>query len=67
MNLIYLNQYKRKDSLLCPDKEEVSVIALGTAVFHYHNPFQRHYQKYRQDVEKDREYISQKRISELQK
>lgn len=39
----------------------VSVIALGTAVFHYHNPFQRHYQKYRQDVEKDREYIKQKR------
>ena len=31
------------------------------------NAFQRHYQKYRQDVEKDREYISQKRISELQK
>ena len=39
----------------------VSVIALGTAVFHYHNPFQRHYQKYRQDVQKDKEYISQKR------
>ena len=45
----------------------VSVIALGTAVFHYHNPFQRQYQKYRQDVEKDREYISQKRIGKLQK
>lgn len=42
----------------------VSVIALGTAVFHYHNPFQRHYQKYRQDVEKDREYIKQKRKCE---
>lgn len=39
----------------------VSVIALGTAVFHYHNPFQRHYQKYRQDVEGDRNYIAQKR------
>lgn len=39
----------------------VSVIALGTAVFHYHNPFQKHYQKYRQDVQKDKEYISQKR------
>ena len=25
MNLIYLNQYEREDSLLCPDKEEVSV------------------------------------------
>lgn len=41
----------------------VSVIALGTAVFHYHNPFQRHYQKYRQDVEGDRNYITQKRKS----
>ena len=39
----------------------VSVIALGTAVFHYHNPFQRHYQKYRQDVEGDRSYIIQNR------
>lgn len=42
----------------------VSVIALGTAVFHYHNPFQRHYQKYRQDVEGDRSYIIQKRKKE---
>ena len=42
----------------------VSVIALGTAVFHYHNPFQRHYQKYRQDVEGDRSYITQKRKKE---
>ena len=42
----------------------VSVIALGTAVFHYHNPFQKHYQKYRQDVEGDREYITQKRKKE---
>ena len=42
----------------------VSVIALGTVVFHYHNPFQRHYQMYRQDVEKDREYIKQKRMRE---
>lgn len=42
----------------------VSVIALGTAVFHYHNPFQRHYQKYRQDVEEDRKYIVQKREKE---
>lgn len=39
----------------------VSVIALGTAVFHYHNPFQRHYQKYRQDVDGDRLYIAGKR------
>ena len=39
----------------------VSVIALGTAVFHYHNPFQRHYQKYRQDVDGDRIYIAGKR------
>lgn len=39
----------------------VSVIALGTAVFHYHNPFQKHYQKYRQDVDKDLAYISQQR------
>lgn len=39
----------------------VSVIALGTAVFHYHNPFQKEYQKYRQDVAKDREYIMNKR------
>lgn len=39
----------------------VSVIALGTAVFHYHNPFQRHYQKYRQDVQQDKTYIIQKR------
>lgn len=39
----------------------VTVIALGTAVFHYHNPFQRHYQKYRQDVEEDKKYILDKR------
>ena len=39
----------------------VSVIALGTAVFHYHNPFQKRYQKYRQDVAGDLEYIHQKR------
>ena len=39
----------------------VSVIALGTAVFHYHNPFQWHYQKYRQDVEEDKNYIAKKR------
>ena len=43
----------------------VSVIALETAVFHYHNPFQRHYQKYRQDVEGDRSYITRKRKKEL--
>lgn len=43
----------------------VSVIALGTAVFHYHNPFHRHYQKYRQDVERDKEYIKKKRIKNL--
>lgn len=45
----------------------VSVIALGTAVFHYHNPFQKHYQKYREDVEGDRKYILQKRTEEKQK
>lgn len=39
----------------------VSVIALGTAVFHYHNPFQRYYQKFRQDVDGDRVYIARKR------
>lgn len=42
----------------------VSVIALGIAVFHWHNPFQRHYQKYRQVVEGDRSYITQKRKKE---
>lgn len=42
----------------------VTVIALGTAVFHYHNPFQRYYQKYRQDVEEDKEYIVKKRREE---
>lgn len=25
MNLIYLNQYERKDPLSCPDKEEISM------------------------------------------
>lgn len=39
----------------------VSVIALGTAVFHYHNPFQHRYHKYRRDVDGDRKYIAQKR------
>lgn len=43
----------------------VSVIALGTAVFHYHNPFQRYYQKYRQDVDSDKDYIVRKRKMEL--
>ena len=43
----------------------VTVIALGTAVFHYHNPFQRYYQKYRQDVERDKEYIVKKRKREV--
>lgn len=37
------------------------MIVLGTAVFYYHNSFQRHYQKYRQNVEVDRSYIIQKR------
>lgn len=40
------------------------VIALGTTVFHYHNPFQKHYQKYRQDVQGDKEYINKKRMQE---
>lgn len=39
----------------------VSVIALGTAVFHYHNPFQKYYHKYRRDVDGDRQYIAQQR------
>lgn len=39
----------------------VTVIALGTAVFHYHNPFQRHYQRFRRDTSKDKEYIVEKR------
>lgn len=42
----------------------VSAIALQMAVFHYLNPFQRHYQKHRQDVEGDRSYIIQKRKKE---
>lgn len=42
----------------------VSVIALGTAVFHDHNPFDRHYQRYRQDVEGDLRYIADKRRQE---
>lgn len=41
----------------------VTVIALGTAVFHYHNPFQRYYQKFRSDVSKDKEYISRKKTA----
>ena len=43
----------------------VSVVALGTAVFHYHNPFQKHYQKRRCDVEKDREYIKKQQMNIL--
>lgn len=39
----------------------VSVIALGTVIFHYHNPFQKNYQRYRQNVEGDRRYIAQRR------
>ena len=30
-------------------------------MFHYHNPFQRRYQKYRQDVEEDKNYIVRRR------
>lgn len=38
----------------------VTAIALGTAVFHYHNPFDRYYQQFRQDVSNDRKYIIRK-------
>lgn len=38
----------------------VTTIALGTAVFHYHNPFDRYYQRFRQDVSGDKEYIIKK-------
>jgi len=38
----------------------VTVIALETVVFHYHNPFDKHYQKYREDVIEDRKYIAEK-------
>lgn len=60
----------REENLRMPDHQDffwrtagnlVSVTALGTAVFHYHNPFQKHYQKCRQDIEGDRKYITQKR------
>ena len=38
----------------------VTVIALETVVFHYHNPFDKHYQNYREDVIEDRKYIAEK-------
>lgn len=38
----------------------VTTIALGTAVLHYHNPFDRYYQRFRQDVSGDKEYIIKK-------
>lgn len=40
------------------------MIALGTAVFHYHNPFQRYYRKYRQNVVGDKKHIVIKRRKE---
>ena len=32
MNLIYLSQYEREDSLLCPDKEEILVPNLNQSL-----------------------------------
>ena len=37
-----------------------ATIAADTVIFHCHNPFDRKYQKYRQDVEGDRAYIRKK-------
>ncbi|MCD8159303.1 MAG: glycosyltransferase [Clostridiales bacterium] len=44
----------------------VSVLAKGTALFHYHNFFDRNYQKFRHDVSGDQIYIMSKRIKERQ-
>lgn len=38
----------------------VATVAMDTVIFHCHNPFDRKYQKYRQDVEGDRAYIRKK-------
>ncbi len=38
----------------------VSVINPNTVIFHYHNQFDSHYQKYRADVHSDRIYIMKK-------
>lgn len=38
----------------------VSVISTGSFVFHYHNPFDMYYAKYRGDVEGDRAYLQRK-------
>ena len=42
------------------------MITLETAVLHYYNPYQKHYQKYRQAVE-DKAYIAQNRKKERRK
>lgn len=38
----------------------VSVLSTDTAVFHYHNPYASHYQKYRRDIHNDYVYIMNK-------
>ena len=38
----------------------VATVAIDTVVFHCHNPFDRKYQHYRQDVDGDRAYIRKK-------
>lgn len=38
----------------------VSVLDIGAFVLHYHNQFDRHYKKYRSDIEKDVRYIRSK-------
>lgn len=38
----------------------VSAISLDSFVFHYHNPFDMHYAKYRGDVKRDRAYLQMK-------
>lgn len=48
----------------------VTVLALETVVFHYHNPFDKYYQKFREDVMEDSKYIYLKnviRINECKK
>lgn len=49
----------------------VSVLDMGSFVFHYHNRFWKRYQKYRSDVDGDRQYISWKyamtRMREMQR
>lgn len=35
----------------------VSVVNYNTVIFHYHNQFDRHYNKFRYDIDNDRKYI----------